>query len=180
MISHQSTKALLDRVLARSTAAEAELIFRAEEQQLTRYGSNDIVQNVSRKVQSACLRIQKDGKQASTKLHHFDDAAIDKAFKQAHELLAVSPQEDDLLPIQSSPQDYRQVDAFSDEAVDHDPKIRADSIARLIDDCKSRGCSSAGRYEVEAGVEAYGNSHGLFAYHPSSNAIFSSTVTGPI
>ncbi|MDF1660424.1 MAG: metallopeptidase TldD-related protein, partial [Planctomycetota bacterium] len=36
-----------------------------------------------------------------------------------------------------------------------------------------------GRYQIDTLAEAYANTHGLFAYHPSSNAVFSSTVTAP-
>jgi PmbA protein len=179
MLSHDETKSILERVLSRSSTGQVELVFRAEQQQLTRYGANALVQNVARTVRSASLRLQDDGKQASTTLHQFDEASIDKAFAQARAILKVTPIDKDLLPILSEAQDYKTVDAFSHEAVNHCPKVRAHSVGKLLDRCETEGYTCAGRYEVATAVEAYANSHGLFAYHPSSNAVYSATVTGP-
>lgn len=179
MISYSDSKALVERILSRSQGLNTEVVFRQQDQQLSRYGANMIVQSVGRHVQDACLRVQKDGRQASTTLHNFDDASIDRCFEQLQSLLAVSRPIKDLLPIQSEAQEYKSVDAFAESALNHSPETRAETIAKLVSECKEKGYTAAGRYQIDTLAESYGNTHGLFAYHPSSNAVFSSTVTGP-
>lgn len=177
LLDAEATRKLCERVAARSPVPEVEVLVRESDQALTRFACNEITQNVGRRGFKMFLRIQSEGREASAELNQADDASIDRAYERAMAVLRVTPRDESLLPILSEPQDYKPVQAFDEAALTQSPADRARAIGELTRRAAAEQVDAAGRYEVEAKVEAYYNNHGLFAFHPSSKAIFSTTIT---
>lgn len=177
LLNQDGARDLLERALALSPARQTELSLRHADEQLTRFASNEIIQNVARRTRMLTLRIQDGPREAAACVNRFDDASIKRAYARAAALLKAALADEDLLPILSEPQDYKVAPALAPAALNHDPAARARAIAGLTERADKEGLEAAGRFEVAAAEEAYMNNHGLFAYHPSSSSVFSTTVS---
>ncbi len=177
MQSPSELEQLLKRLLAHSPTGECELIFEGSAANLTRYGSNAITQNVSRRSSSLTIHL-KDGQRegVATVTGALDDRAVKAGFAKAKEILDLSKPNEQLLPFLSEKQPYAKVNAWREGVAEHSPEERARKVLSAIERCKKEGLEASGVFEANATTNAYANSKGIVAVFPATTSTFSLTA----
>jgi predicted Zn-dependent protease len=184
----EKTKAesILKSALSHSKADEFEAYLGGGSYSLTRFANNIIHQNVNERRYQLSVRSvfgKKSGRAVTNKLGSAD---VQSAVRQSEMAASAQPEIPELLPL-PGPQQYRGVDAFSDETASLSPGFRADAVAKAVELCKKNGLEAAGYFSSGYGsLGGYGevsplamaNSRGLFAYHTGTEASFSITAMG--
>ncbi|MBN1756289.1 TldD/PmbA family protein, partial [bacterium] len=106
-----------------------------------------------------------------------DESSFKWAVEQAYNILHSQPDNKDLLPLLKY-QEYKPVDNFNWGTASFSPEDRAEVIGETIKSCEKNGLQAAGILQNEFGYMALGNTKGLFAYYPSTAAVFSLTTEG--
>jgi predicted Zn-dependent protease len=177
MSSPSELEQLLKRALALSPVDECELVVDEATANLTRYGSNAITQNVSRRSRSITIHLKQGPREGVTSVNAFDEKTLKGGFERAKKILELSKPSDQLLPVLSEKQTYAKVNAWREGVAEHSPEDRARKVLAAIERCKKEGLEASGVFEANASTSAYANSKGLFACFPSTTATFSLTAT---
>jgi predicted Zn-dependent protease len=122
-------------------------------------------------------------RRASSSTNVLDDAALRRTVDLASRLARLAPEDPELMP-ELGPQTYEAVDAFVEATADLDAEGRAEVIGRAIGAATAAGKAAgtifaAGYLEANTRAIAVATSHGLFAYHRTTDADFSVTARTP-
>jgi predicted Zn-dependent protease len=177
MPSRAETEQLLKRALTFSKVKECELLLTEATENLTRFGSNAITQNVSRRRRSLSIHVKDGQREGAVEVNSFDDKTIKAGFERAETVLRLSKENERLLPLLAEPQKYAPVDAWREGVAQHSPEDRARTVLGAIERCKKDGLEASGVYEANASTTAFASSHGIVAYFPQTTATFSLTAT---
>jgi len=90
----------------------------------------------------------------------------------------LAPENDEQLPL-LGPQSYDPVDAFADVTAEMNASGRVDAARGVIERANREGLVSTGVIQRVANAYAVANSEGLFAYHRSTLASYTTTVRTP-
>lgn len=178
MLTRAEARKILERALALSPVKETELLLTESTENLTRFGSNAITQNVARRKRSLLIHLRDGQREGATEVNQLDEATIQKGFEKAATVLRLSKPNEKSLPFVSEPQRYPDVSAARDGVAEHSPAARAKVIGRAIERSKGEGFEASGIFEANAQVTAYESSSGLSAFFPQTTSTFSLTATG--
>jgi PmbA protein len=177
--------ALLTREEAERAAAEAfrhaggisaELLIEWQATGSTRFSNNAITQNVSARTESVTVRLVDGKRQGKAETTTLSPPAIARAVGRARDVLAHAHDDEDTLPLEQLPQEYRPVDAFSVRTADTGPDDRARLVQQLVERCRSESLTASGLVASRSQVVAYANSNGLTGYHRWTEASASITA----
>ena len=180
MLNRDEAKAVLDRVLALCSAADgAEAYAGGGSNALTRFAENTIHQNVVGTSQSVSVRARVGNRVGAAGTDRMDDASLQWMVDAAVESAKCSAPDPELLPL-LGPQEYREVDAWSDDATTDafGPEGRAAAVGEIVAACNAEGLKAAGSFANGHGGGGLANTEGLFAYRCSTGAGLSVTVAG--
>jgi len=170
-------EAVLKRALGLSPVEECELLYREATENLTRFGSNAITQNVSRRSRGLTIHLKQGQREGVTDVNAFDEKTLASGFAKAKKILELSKPNERLLPFLSEKQTYAKVNAWRDGTAEHSPEERARKVLQAIERCKKEGLEASGVFEANASTTAYANSKGIFASFPQTLSTFSVTAT---
>lgn len=175
LLSRQSAKEILDRVLAHSKAEEIEASLSSGNAGNLRFACN--VPTTSGGNHSLTLSItsvlgKRVGQYSTTDM---DNASIKKAVERSEELAHLAPESPEYMP-RLGPQQYRESPAYDEATLAVSPADRAAIAGEAIDAARAQKLVAAGYYENSEGFNAMANNHGLFAYQRMSNAYYTLTV----
>ena len=192
LIGQTKLKKLTDYIMKISKASETEVLVFVDESSLSRFANNQIHQNVTNNnivVQVRSLIGKKQGVASANlsssemslraKRSNLSGIAtpfglamtniLDKLVQQSYLIAKFSPEDPDFhhLP---GPMAYQEVKAYKESTAGVSPIYRAKEIEKIIKMAKSEklnafGSLSSGTYEV-----VVANSHGVFAYYPSTHS----------
>jgi predicted Zn-dependent protease len=177
--SREAVKAITDKVLNMARADAVEVQFSGGERSATRYANSTITANLVEHDQQVAVTVYYGQKSATTTAHQFDDASLKNAIEQAQELAKRRPDNPELMPLVTPPQDYTAIDAAMPSAVDFGPAERARMVKQSVDVCEKKGVVGAGYIPKLHWTDAYANSEGLFAYYRYAEASFILTCRTP-
>jgi predicted Zn-dependent protease len=168
---------ILKRALALSPTEECELLLGDATENLTRFGSNAITQNVSRRSRSLMIHLKQGQREGVTVVNAFDEKTLRAGFERAKRILELSKPNEKLLPFLSERQTYARVNAWRDGTAEHSPEERARKVLQAIERCKKEGLVASGVFDANANATAYANSSGILAVFPATTSTFSLTAT---
>lgn len=175
MLSKEQAKKIIDKVLSYSKADEMSVTLSGSRTGNIRYARNSV--STSGETTNLSLSITAVyGKRTGTAtINEFDDASLEKTVRRAEEIARLAPENPEYLPM-LGPQNYLEVNGFSQKTADITPEVRAQAALDSIGPCKQKNLTSAGYMEDTTGFTAIGNSRGLFGYNKATSVDFSITV----
>jgi len=176
MLSRERALDILEAGLRHSRADQTEIVVLAHEVQLTRFANSAIHQNLAEANARVRVRValgKRLGHAATNRTEPSEVArAVDRAIALAKR---VEPNKDFVsLPSPAAPPE---VQAFFPATAASDPEGRAAVVARLARMAGAAHCEASGSLSVSVDEVAVGNSLGIRAYQPSTQAFFTIIAT---
>ena len=169
MLGEKRIRELADRILAGSPADETEVVLLAGESALTRYANSAIHQNVAQQDAEVRIRACIGQRIGVTTTNDLSATALASACARAAEVARLSPPLPHF-PGLPQPTRLRPLAAFSEATAGCSPERRAEGIATICRLAAAKGLTAAGAFSTETIEIAVANSHGLFAYFPTTRA----------
>ena len=175
ILTEAQAKAILDKVLAYSTADECSAQIGGGTSGNVRFARNDI--STSGIVASVELGVQVAfGKRVGTAtINQFDDASLERVVRRAEDLAKLAPENPEFMPAVGQ-QTFRPTETWSDSTAALTPEARAKIAEASILPCRDKGLVAAGFLEDSAGFTAFANSKGNFGYQKATSADYTCTV----
>ncbi|GAB2611834.1 TldD/PmbA family protein [Novilysobacter erysipheiresistens] len=175
MFTEQEAKAILDKVIALSTADECTATLDGSVNGNVRFALNNI--STSGVVDDTNLAVQVAfGKRVGTAtINEFDDAALKRVVQRAEELAKLAPENPEFVPAIGK-QEYKPTPTFTAATAAITPEYRANVAAESIAPCKADNLVAAGFLSDGQGFSARANNKGNFAYQKSSAMDYTCTV----
>ncbi|NCP13865.1 MAG: TldD/PmbA family protein [Sphingomonadales bacterium] len=175
ILSEAQAKAILDKVIALSTADEVSAQVGGGITGNVRFARNDI--STSGIVDEAELAVQVAfGKRIGTAtINQFDDASLERVMRRAEDLAKLAPENPEFMPAVAK-QTYRATDTFSEATAALTAEARAKIAEASILPCRERNLVAAGFLEDGQTFFAHANSNGNFGYQRSTVADYTCTV----
>lgn len=173
--TEQQAKAILDKVIALSTADECTAVLEGSIDGNIRFALNNV--STSGVVENTSLMVQVAfGKRVgSASINEFDDASLERVVRRAEDLARLAPENPEFLPAIGK-QTYTPSDTWSESTAAIDPEFRAQVAADSITPCRGNGLIAAGFLDDGRGFTATANSNGNFAYQRQTNFNYTCTV----
>jgi predicted Zn-dependent protease len=181
VITREQAKSLADRALSFGSALDAMRVnISSEGSGNTRFADGGITTSGGLTNTSLAVTATIGRRRASSTTNALDDSSLRRTVELAATLARLSPEDPELMP-ELGPQTYPSINAFAQRTVNLDPEARAGAVSRAIEAAASAGRSAgqlftAGYLEANVRASAVATSHGLFAYHRTTDADFSMTV----
>jgi predicted Zn-dependent protease len=179
MIGRTQTEKLLKRALSLSSADETEAVLMGLDEQLTRFANNAIHQHVAEANRYVVVRAVLERRTGASATNDLTDAGLERAVEaataEAKALTSLSP-ENEHFPGLPQPAAVPQVDAFDEGTAGCSPADRARAVGAICRQAEEQGCNAFGAFRTGIHEIAVANSHGLFAYHPVTEADFTTVV----
>ncbi|MCF6227080.1 MAG: TldD/PmbA family protein [Planctomycetes bacterium] len=172
MLTREQAQELVGKVIKLADAEQIEIIVTSGNVNSTRFSGNVIRENVGLLNNSIRLRVINGKRQGTASINQLDDESIKRGIASAIAVARVSAEDDKLLPMLKEQPEYAASNAWFEETAAATPALRAEAVGKVLSNYSSRGIEGAGIFDTHEGCVAYGNSHGVFAYHPSSKADF--------
>ena len=176
--TREQAKALTDRALSFSKAEGTTVTLTGGERANLRFARNTATTSGASSGYSLAITSGFGKRSGTVTTAEFDDAALQRAIRNAEEIARLSPENPEAMP-PLAPQTFSPVSAFFEDAASASPEWRADSVKTAIDLSKKRDVVSAGFVETQAAVQAIANSKGLFAYDKYTAADYNLTARTP-
>jgi len=175
MIGHSQTKQLLDRVLSFSSADETEVVLLGLEAQLTRFANNTIHQHVAETNRYLVVRAALGRRVGVAATNNLTDAGLERAVETAIAAARLRPEDPDFpgLPVPAS---VPETVSFDEATAGYSPVDRAQLVRTVCQRAEEKGCVASGAFRTGVHEWAVANSHGLFAYHPATEADLTTVV----
>ncbi|MFQ6101522.1 MAG: TldD/PmbA family protein [Anaerolineae bacterium] len=169
MIGRSQTETLLKRVLSLSSADETEVVLLGLEAQLTRFANNTIHQNVAETNRYVVVRAALGRRVGVGVTNDLTDAGLERAVETAIAVAKLQVENPDF-PGLPDPVGVPEATAFDEGTAWCGPAERARDVSVVCRQAEKAGCIAAGAFRTAVHEWAVANSHGLFAYHPATEA----------
>ena len=175
IFTEAQAKAILDKVVALSTADECTATLSGSTSGNIRFALNNV--STSGIVDDVQLAVQVAfGKRVGTAtVNEFDDASLERVVRRAEDLARLAPENPEFMPAIGR-QTYRPTGTFSEATAAITPAFRAQVASASIAPCKEAGLVAAGFLEDSHGFVAIANSNGNFGYQTTTSADYTCTV----
>ena len=175
ILTEAEAKAILDKVIALSTADECTAQLSGSIDGNVRFALNNV--STSGVVDDTDLAVQVAfGKRTGTAtINQFDDASLARVVRRAEELAKLAPENPEFMPAVEK-QTFRPSDTFNASTAAITPGYRAKVAADSIAASKAENLVAAGFLQDGQGFEAFANSNGNFGYQKASSLDYTCTV----
>ena len=171
----EKARALCDRILSFSRAAECELSLRLEDKGHTRFAANDVTTAGTARTVRIQITSREGGKSGTTTTDELDESLLREAVARSEALMAAArPDPEQVEGL--GPQDYRAIPAYDEATATAGPSRRRDGVRPALDRARARGLNGAGFFETSATWAAIANKKGNFGFHRSTVASYSTTM----
>lgn len=183
LLSREQAKALADRVLSLSKADQTRVNITSEWAGNTRFADASITTSGAITDTSITVTVTVGRRRASASTNVLDEASLKRTVELAATLARLSPEDPELMP-ELGPQTYASVNAFIDRTAQLGGESRGGAVKRVVEAAKDAGKAAgdlfvAGFLDAHARTMAVATSHGLFAYHRTTDADLSVTARTP-
>jgi Predicted Zn-dependent proteases and their inactivated homologs len=175
MFTEERAKAILDKVIALSTADECTAQLSGSVDGNVRFALNEV--STSGVVSDTSLGVQVAfGRRTGTAtINSFDDASLERVVRRAEELARLAPENPEFVPAVQK-QSYQPSPTFYPATAAITPEYRARVAADSIAACKAGKLVAAGFLQDGQRFEAFANSNGNFGYQTASGMDYTCTV----
>jgi len=160
MMTPGQARELARKVVALTTADEAEALVSTESSALTRFANNRINQNVFEDNAIVSVRAVLGTRIGVASTNRLDDESLRECCEAAVAAARVAP-EDPAFPGLPKPEPVATPSRAAAAAADFDAEARARAVDAIIEPSRSRGLTAAGKVRVGEYVVAVANSHGV-------------------
>jgi len=175
MIERAQTEVLLKWALSLSSADETEAVLLGLEEQLTRFANNAIHQHVAETNRYLVLRAALGHRVGVAATNDLTNAGLERAVEAAIAAARLRPEDPDF-PGLPDPVSVPEVTGFDEATAGCSPAERAQAGRVGGRRAEEAGCVAAGAFRTGVHEWAVANSHGLFAYHPTTEADLTTVV----
>lgn len=175
MITEETAKKLLTKVLSFSKADECECNLNGRSAGNIRYARNTV--STAGEESDVVLIVQSTfGKRVgAATINEFDDASLEKVVRRSEQLAKLAPENKEYMPVFGK-QEYLDTPSYAPSTASVTPADRADAAGASIMPSKKNKMVSSGFLEEEVTFAAIMNNKGLFAYNTATNVDFSVTI----
>jgi predicted Zn-dependent protease len=176
VMPREQAQALVEKVVKMSKADEISVNLTTGYQADVRFAANQM--STSGGVVNGTIGIQSafGKKHAAAVTNDFSDDSLRRTVEKSEALAKLSPDDPETMP-GLPPQTYVPVNGYFDSTANLSPEDRARAALTALEPARKAGdLKAAGFIVVNAGANAIGNGHGLFAYNRSTNANYTLTV----
>ncbi|WP_411833476.1 TldD/PmbA family protein [Pseudoxanthomonas mexicana] len=175
ILTEAQAKAILDKVIALSTADECTASLTGSIEGNIRFALNNV--STSGIVSNTDLGVSVAfGKRVGTAtINEFDDAALERVVRRAEDLARLAPENPEFMPAIGK-QTYTPTATFSESTAAITPEFRAQVAADSIAPCKAEKLIAAGFLEDGQSFVAFANSKGNFGYQRATAFNYTCTV----
>jgi predicted Zn-dependent protease len=177
MRGEKEIQALLEGILARSTADQTEVIFAGRESYLTRFANSSIHQNVAERNDEVRVRVVQGKRIGVASTNDLSDAGLDTVVESALEIARFQPEQPDFESL-PEPQPIKPVNAFSEETASFTAEDRAQAVGTICEKAEEKSLVASGAFSTSSNERAVANSLGIFAYHPYTHADLVTVIMG--
>ena len=171
----QEARALAGQILAFSKADECEVAFEVSEPSHTRFAANEVTTSGVFHDQTISITSRGKGRSGTARLNQIDPDSLRRAVARSEELMAVAPVDPEFVE-GLGPQQFPVIEAFHETTAVADAADRRDSVLAALQTARSRKLQASGFFETEAVWSAIANKRGLFGFHRSTEASWSTTM----
>ena len=171
----KEARALADQILALSTADECEVAFEVSEPSHTRFAANEVTTSGTFHDQTISITSRGKGRSGTARLNQIDADSLKRAVARSEELMSVAPVDPEFVE-GLGPQQFPVIEAFHETTAAADAADRRDSVLAALQTARSRKLQASGFFETEAVWSAIANKRGLFGFHRSTGASWSTTM----
>lgn len=168
-------RTLAGRILSLSKADECEVAMGGGESSHTRFAANEVTTSGTSHDLSISITSRGKGKSGTVRINETDPDALSRAVARSEELMAVSlvdPEFIEGLP----PQDYPVIEAYHEVTARADAAKRRGGVRLALEAARSKKLDGSGFFETEARSSLIANKRGLFGFHRSTEASYSTTM----
>jgi len=176
MYSENQIKDIGERILKLSKADETEVLIFANEQALSRFGENEITQNVAKDEIGLTVRIHHNNRVAKVSGNKSDDESLKKMLDNAMEIASLQKEDPNLLPMPEKQTYSAPVNSYFESTAKFNPKDRALAIRKITEMCAEKGLEAAGIFSNGVGAVCIMNSKGVYGFHRGTTANLSVTA----
>jgi predicted Zn-dependent protease len=171
----EQARALVDRILSFSRAAECELALSLSAIGHTRFAANEITTAGIARTVSVGITSREGGRSGSTRTDEIDESALRDAVARSEALMAQArPDPEQVEGL--GPQDYPPIAGFDEPTALAGPIQRRDGVKLALERARGRGLDASGFFETSARWSAIANKKGNFGFHRSTSADYSTTM----
>jgi len=177
MLGEKKLKQIAKEALSFSKADQTEVLLLVHDRGLTRFANSQIHQNVAHNevyVQIRSVVSQKIGVASTNKL---DKDSLKRVVEKAN-LLAKMQKKDPHFRSLPKPQKIDEVNGFFSNTAGLTPAKRARVVADIIKTAKDANLIASGAFDTSVSEMTVANSHGVWAYHPSTSVSLSTVLLG--
>ena len=175
IFTEAEAKAILDKVIALSTADECTATLSGGTSGNIRFALNNVSTSGIVDDVSLAVNVAFGQRVGTATINEFDDASLERVVRRAEDLARLAPENPEFMPAIGK-QAYRPTGTFSAATAAITPEQRARIAAASIGPCKDAGLIAAGYLEDSHGFVAIANSNGNFGYQTSTSADYTCTV----
>lgn len=176
MLSRDEAKALIDRILRLSKADEIQVNIGDGDERNIRFADNRVTTAGSANDLSVRISSAFGKRVAVTSTNDITDEGLERAVRLSETMARLAPENPERMPL-LGPQQYAEVNSYFPATANVNAEARARAAGIALDAAKQGAdLKAAGLLVTSAGMNAIGNSKGLFAYRASTSVDFSETV----
>lgn len=175
IFTEAEAKAILDKVIALSTADECTATLSGGTSGNIRFALNNVSTSGIVDDVSLAVNVAFGQRVGTATINEFDDASLERVVRRAEDLARLAPENPEFMPAIEK-QAYRPTGTFSAATAAITPEQRAQIAAASIGPCRDAGLIAAGYLEDSHGFVAIANSNGNFGYQTSTSADYTCTV----
>ena len=177
MLGESQLRERIRHTLELSKADQTEVVIVGEDEQLTRFATSYIHQNVARQEVDVRVRVVLGKRIGLGSTNDLSDEALARAVDSAMTAATYQRDNPDFLSL-PEPQPIRQVNGFVQATKSCTPRSRAEAARSICLPARDQGLDASGAFATRTYEYAVGNSLGTFAYYPTTLADLRTVIMG--
>ncbi len=169
MLGQKRIQEITDRILARSTADQTEVVILANDSYLTRFANSTIHQNVAETGAEVRIRVVLGKRVGVATTNNLDSEGLTQMLENAVAIARLQPENPDFRSL-PDPQPIPGLAAFSEATANCTPEQRARGAGAICRMAREAGLVASGALTTAVVEIAVANSLGIFAYFPTTYA----------
>lgn len=171
MLGESKCLELVDAALKACECDQAEVIIWSQDTALTRFADSVIHQNVAEVNAMVSVRAVVGKRIGVARGNQLGADDVPAVARRALDLARVAAPDEKFVSL-PGPESYPTVQTYSDATAASTPELRADAIRSVVAVAEGHGCRASGSLAADKSEIAIGNSLGIRAYTPATDASF--------
>lgn len=177
MLEEKRLKQIVKQVLSYSKTDQTEVIIYTVDFSLTRFANSYIHQNIHSNDVFIQVRIIDDKRIGVASTNSIDTQSLHNVVLRAEKIAKLNKEDPSFVSL-PKPQPIRKVSSFSKKTTQFGSMNRARAIKKVIEQASKSKLTAFGAYQVITSEMGVGNSLGVWAYQPGTEAVLSTVVMG--